>query len=77
MSRFAGGQKVLTNAFPSPRSILRLRNDVEAALTRLLDDIEARIAEDQVMGGPPKGSASVGCGTKLVGPAAVEVEAVR
>ncbi len=33
------------------------RNDIEAALERLLDDIEARIAEDQVMGGPPKGSA--------------------
>ena len=33
------------------------RSDIEAALGRLLDDIEARIAEDQVMGGPPKGSA--------------------
>ncbi len=33
------------------------RSDIEAALERLLDDIEARIAEDQVMGGPPKGSA--------------------
>ena len=33
------------------------RTDVEAALGRLLDDIEQRIAEDQVMGGPPKGSA--------------------
>ena len=33
------------------------RSDIEAALERLLDNIEARIAEDQVMGGPPKGSA--------------------
>ncbi len=33
------------------------RGDIEAALERLLDDIEARIAEDRVMGGPPKGSA--------------------
>ena len=33
------------------------RGDIDAALQRLLDDIEARIAEDQVMGGPPKGSA--------------------
>ena len=33
------------------------RGDIETALERLLDDIEARIAEDQVMGGPPKGSA--------------------
>ena len=33
------------------------RSDIEAALGRLLDDIEQRIAEDQVMGGPPKGSA--------------------
>ncbi len=33
------------------------RSDIEAALARLLDDIEARIAEDRVMGGPPKGSA--------------------
>ncbi len=33
------------------------RGHIEAALGRLLDDIEARIAEDQVMGGPPKGSA--------------------
>ncbi len=33
------------------------RSDIDAALARLLDDIEARIAEDQVMGGPPKGSA--------------------
>ena len=31
--------------------------DIEAAIARLLDDIEARVAEDQVMGGPPKGSA--------------------
>ncbi len=33
------------------------RSDIEAALSRLLDDIEQRIVEDQVMGGPPKGSA--------------------
>ncbi len=33
------------------------RTDVEAALGRLLDDIEQRIAEDRVMGGPPRGSA--------------------
>ncbi len=33
------------------------RSDIDSALARLLDDIEARIAEDQVMGGPPKGSA--------------------
>ncbi|MEE8141187.1 MAG: hypothetical protein V3T66_09790 [Alphaproteobacteria bacterium] len=33
------------------------RGDIEAALERLLDDIEARIAEDRVMGGPPKGNA--------------------
>ena len=33
------------------------RGHIEAALRRLLDDIEARIAEDQVMGEPPKGSA--------------------
>ena len=33
------------------------RQDIETALGRLLDDIEQRISEDQVMGGPPKGSA--------------------
>ncbi len=33
------------------------RSDIETALGRLLDDIEQRIAEDQVMGGPPQGSA--------------------
>ena len=33
------------------------RSDIEAALGKLLDDIEARVAEDQVMGGPPKGNA--------------------
>ena len=33
------------------------RSDIDSALTRLLDDIEARIAEDQVMGGPTEGSA--------------------
>ncbi len=33
------------------------RSDIETAVGRLLDDIEQRIAEDQVMGGPPQGSA--------------------
>ena len=33
------------------------REDIESALGRLLDDIEQRIVEDQVMGGPPQGSA--------------------
>ena len=33
------------------------RDDVETALSRLLDDIEQRIAEDGVMGGPPQGTA--------------------
>ncbi len=33
------------------------RSDNEAAIARLLDDIEACIAEDQVMGGPTEGSA--------------------
>jgi len=33
------------------------RDDVEAALSRLLDDIEQQIAEDEVMGGPPQGRA--------------------
>ena len=33
------------------------RSDIEAVLSRLLDDIEARITEDQVMGGPSQGSA--------------------
>ncbi len=33
------------------------RSDIEAALGRLLDDIEQRLAEDRVMGGPPRGSA--------------------
>ncbi len=33
------------------------RNDVEAALSRLLDDIEQRITEDKAMGGPPQGTA--------------------
>ncbi len=36
------------------------RSDIEAALTRLLDDVDARIAEDQVIGASPKGSAWVG-----------------
>ena len=33
------------------------RGDIEKAIGGLLDDIEAEIAEDQVMGGPPQGSA--------------------
>ncbi len=33
------------------------RDDVEAALSRLLDDYEQQIAEDEVMGGPPRGTA--------------------
>ena len=33
------------------------RSDIEAALGRLVDDIERRIAEDRVMSGPPRGSA--------------------
>ena len=33
------------------------RDEVEAALSRLLDDIERQIAEDGVMGGPPQGTA--------------------
>ncbi len=33
------------------------RSDIEAALSRLLDDIDPRIVEDQVMGGPPEGNA--------------------
>ena len=33
------------------------REKIEDALSRLLDDIEARIAEDDAMGGPPQGTA--------------------
>ncbi len=33
------------------------RNDIEAALGKLLDEIEQQIAEDKVMGGPPQGTA--------------------
>ena len=33
------------------------RQEVDAALSQLLDDIEQRISEDQIMGGPPKGNA--------------------
>ena len=33
------------------------RDEVEAALSRLLDDIERQIAENEVMGGPPQGTA--------------------
>lgn len=33
------------------------RDEIEAALSRVLDDIEQQIAEDKAMGGPPMGSA--------------------
>lgn len=33
------------------------RQDIEDAITTLLDDIESQIAEDETMGGPPQGSA--------------------
>lgn len=33
------------------------RAEVEAALATLLDDMEAQIAEDEAMGGPPQGTA--------------------
>lgn len=33
------------------------RKEVDAALARLLDDIEARIGEERAMGGPTRGSA--------------------
>ncbi len=33
------------------------RDDIEAALSRALDDIEQRIEEDKTMDGPPMGSA--------------------
>lgn len=33
------------------------RAEIDAAISDLLDDIEAAIAEDRVMGGPPQGSA--------------------
>lgn len=33
------------------------RDDIEAALGVLLDDYEAQIAEDELMGGPPQGNA--------------------
>ena len=33
------------------------RDDIEAALTEILDDIERQIAEDKIMGGPPQGNA--------------------
>jgi len=33
------------------------RTTIDSAISDLLDDIEAAIAEDQVMGGPPQGSA--------------------
>lgn len=33
------------------------RLEIEDALSRLLDDIDARIAENDAMGGPPQGTA--------------------
>ena len=33
------------------------RDDVDQAVTALLDDIEQQIAEDKALGGPPQGSA--------------------
>ncbi len=33
------------------------RDDIEAALSRALDDSEQQIEEDKTMGGPPMGSA--------------------
>lgn len=33
------------------------REDLEATLGRMLDEVEQRIAEDKAMGGPPQGSA--------------------
>ena len=33
------------------------RRDLETTLSELLDEIEAGIKEDEVMGGPPQGSA--------------------
>ncbi len=33
------------------------RDELDEVVARLLDDIEIRIAEDNVMGGPPQGSA--------------------
>ena len=33
------------------------RDEIDAALAQLLDDIEQQIAEDTAMGGPPQGTA--------------------
>jgi len=33
------------------------RDDIDAAISQLLDDIERQIAEIETMGGPPQGSA--------------------
>lgn len=33
------------------------REEIEGALTAVLDDLEQQIAEDKMMGGPPQGSA--------------------
>lgn len=46
-------------ARPSTRPFKRRlgREQIEAALTKLLDDIERGISEDEAMGGPPQGSA--------------------
>lgn len=33
------------------------RDDVDAAISQLLDEVEIRIAEEQALGGPPQGTA--------------------
>ena len=33
------------------------RHEIDAAVARVLDDIEQQIAEDRALGGPPQGSA--------------------
>jgi hypothetical protein len=33
------------------------RDDVEAALTKLLDEVEGQVAEDRALGGPAQGTA--------------------
>ena len=33
------------------------RDEIESALSRLLDEVEKQVAEDRAMGGPPQGTA--------------------
>ena len=33
------------------------REEIESALSRLLDEVEEQVAEDRAMGGPPQGTA--------------------